>query len=241
MSTITQCGTRDLDPAEARTRPSPSPRRRAFVDVGSVAFGMIPFGVTLGIAISVLGFGTWAGLLGAPAVYGGSAQLTAVTLVHQGVTLAGVVISAAVVNSRLLLYSASLSWRFRNQPAWFSWLGPHFLIDQTFMLASARTELDERAFRRYWGWLGTSVLVVWTSSIGLGMVAGPYLPSLPDLGFVGAALFIGMLAPRLTDRPSIASAVVGGLVAAGTGAIRPELGIICGALAGVVAGSAAKR
>jgi predicted branched-subunit amino acid permease len=210
-------------------------------DAGSVAFGMIPFGVTLGIAISVLGFGNGPGLLGAVTVYGGSAQLTAVTLVHQGVALVGVVTSAAVVNSRLMLYSASLSWRFRDQPAWFTWLAPHFIIDQTFLLASARPLLNQHVFRRYWGWLGTSVLVVWTSSIGVGMLAGPYLPPLPDLGFVGVALFLGMLAPRLTDRSSVAAAVVGGLVAAAMGAIRPELGIICGALAGVAAGTAVQR
>jgi len=35
--------------------------------------------------------------------------------------------------------------------------------------------------------------------------------------------------------------VAGGLVAAAAGLVRPELGIVCGALAGVAAGTAVAR
>jgi predicted branched-subunit amino acid permease len=73
------------------------------------------------------------------------------------------------------------------------------------------------------------------------MIAGPVLPTMPHLGFVGTAMFLGMLAPRLTNRPAVAAAVAGGLVAAAVGVVRPELGIVCGAVAGVMAGMAAQR
>jgi len=210
-------------------------------DTVSIALGLVAFGVTLGVTMSVLGFGALPGLVGAPVVYAGSAQLTAVTLVDQGAGLAVVVASAAIVNSRLLLYSASLAPRFSGQPAWFRWLAPHFLIDQTYLLSNARPDLDPRTFRRYWGWLGFFVLVVWSTSVAAGMVAGPALPDLPHLVFVGTAMFVGMLAPRLTNRPAVAAAVAGGLVAAVVGLVRPELGIVGGAIAGLMAGSAARR
>lgn len=213
----------------------------ALRDTVSIALGLVAFGVTLGVTMSLLGFGALPGLVGAPVVYAGSAQLTAVTLVDQGAGLAVVVASAALVNSRLLLYSASLARRFSGQPVWFRWLAPHFLIDQTYLLSNARPDLDLRTFRRYWGWLGFCVLVVWSSSVALGIVAGPALPDLPHLVFVGTAMFLGMLAPRLTNRPAVAAAVAGGLVAAVVGLVRPELGIVCGAIAGVMAGSAARR
>ena len=210
-------------------------------DTVSIALGLVAFGVTLGVTMSVLGFGALPGLVGAPVVYAGSAQLTAVTLVDQGAGLAVVVASAAIVNSRLLLYSASLAPRFSGQSAWFRWLAPHFLIDQTYLLSNARPDLDPRTFRRYWGWLGFFVLVVWSTSVAAGMVAGPALPDLPHLVFVGTAMFVGMLAPRLTNRPAVAAAVAGGLVAAVVGLVRPELGIVGGAIAGLMAGSAARR
>ena len=217
------------------------PHVLALRDTASVALGMVAFGMTLGVTISVLGFGTLPGLVGAPVVYAGSAQLTAVTLVHQGAAFVAVVVSSAIVNARLLLYSASLSQRFRDQPAWFRWLAPQFVIDQTYLLSGARPELDGRAFRRYWGFLGVFILVVWCGSIALGMLAAPVLPDLPHLGFVGTAMFLGLLAPRLTSRPAVTAALTGGLVAAVIGLIRPELGIVCGAIAGVITGSAARR
>ncbi|TCM48142.1 AzlC family ABC transporter permease [Kribbella sp. VKM Ac-2568] len=217
------------------------PQALALRDVASVAPGLAAFGMTLGVTISALGFGTLPGLVGAGVVYGGSAQLTAVTLVHQGAAFAVVVASAAIVNSRLLLYGASMSRRFRDQPTWFRWLAPHFVIDQTYLLSNARPDLDPRTFRRYWGWLGFLILVLWSSSIAVGIVAGPALPELPHLVFVGTAMFLGMLAPRLTNRPAVVAAVTGGLAAAVIGLVRPELGIVGGAIAGVIAGSAVRR
>jgi 4-azaleucine resistance transporter AzlC len=218
-----------------------APSVLALRDTASVALGLAAFGVTLGVTMSALGFGALPSLIGAPVVYAGSAQLTAVTLVHQGAGLVAVVASAAIVNSRLLLYGASLSERFRDQPTWFRWLAPHFIIDQTYLLSSARPSLDPRAFRRYWVSLGSFVLVVWTSSIAVGVVTAPVLPDVPYLPFVGTAMFLGMLAPRMTSRPAVAAAVAGGLVAALVGLVRPELGIGCGAVAGVMAGSAVRR
>jgi predicted branched-subunit amino acid permease len=227
-------------PTTVQTAVTP-PYVLALHDTASVALGIASFGLTLGVTISVLSFGALPGLVGAVVVYSGSGQLTAITLVHQGAALLGVVVSAAVVNSRLLLYGASLSPRFREQPAWFRWLAPHFVIDQTYLLSSARPDLDPRTFRRYWGWLGSFVLVVWSSSIAVGMLAGPVLPAMPHLGFVGTAMFLGMLAPRLTNRPAVAAAAAGGLVGAAVGVVRPELGIVCGAVAGVMAGMAVQR
>jgi 4-azaleucine resistance transporter AzlC len=217
------------------------PQLLALHDAASVAIGLAAFGVTLGVTVSALGFGVLPGLVGAPVVYAGSAQLTAVTLVHQGAGLAVVVASAAVVNARLLLYSASLSPRFSEQPFWFRWLAPHFIIDQTYLLANARPDLGARAFRHYWGCLGFFVLVVWSFSVAIGLLVGPALPELPHLAFVGTAMFLGMLAPRLTNRPAVAAAVTGGSVAAVVGLVRPELGIVVGAMAGVLAGSAVRR
>lgn len=218
-----------------------APAYLAVKDTASVSMGIFSFGVALGVTISTLGFGTVPGLVGAAAVYGGSAQLTAVTLVHQGAALLTVVTAAATVNARLLLYSASIAGRFKDQPTWFRWLGPHFVIDQTYLLASARPGLDQRTFRQYWGWLGASVLVVWMTAIAAGMAIGPLLPPLPHLGLIGTAIFLGLLVPRLTNRTAAAAALTGGLTAAGAALVRPELGILCGAVAGVAAGAVVRR
>jgi predicted branched-subunit amino acid permease len=217
------------------------PRGLALRDARTVVPGLLPFGVLLGVTVVTTGASGLAGVLGGPIVYGGSAQLTALTLLDRGLGLVAVVLSAAVVNARLLLYSAALGHRFRAQPALFRWLAPHFIIDQTYLMASSHPELTGRDFRRYWTWLGAVVLVVWTGSIGLGVGLAPVLPPLPHLTLVGTAMFIGLLVPRLVDRPAVVAAVVGGGVAAGVSWVLPSLGIVAGALAGVLAAMAVSR
>jgi predicted branched-subunit amino acid permease len=223
------------DPATAPSTANPSPFQMAFTDALAVAAGMVAFGVALGVTVVTFASSRLAGLLGGALVYGGSAQLTAITLLDRGVGIAAATLTAAIVNLRLLLYSASLAPRFESQPRWFRWLAPHFIIDQTYLMSTTRMSLAGRPFRRYWGWLGALVLIIWTGSIALGIGLGPVLPDLPHLGLVGTALFVGLLVPRLTSRPAIVAAVVGGATAAITSTALPSAGIIAGALAGVAA------
>jgi predicted branched-subunit amino acid permease len=215
--------------------------RLALRDAWTVVPGLVPFGMLLGITVVATGTNPLAGVLGGPIVYGGSAQLTAMTLFDRGLGLVAVVLSAAVVNARLLLYSAALADRFRAQPALFRWLAPHFIIDQTYLLAGSHPALAGRDFRRYWTWLGTAVLVVWTGSIALGIAFGPMLPPLPHLTLVGTAMFIGLLIPRLVDRPAVVAAVVGGGVAAAVSWVLPAAGIVAGAVAGVAGAMSVSR
>jgi len=207
----------------------------AAADTLTVCSGMICFGLVLGITVETLGRDELSGIIGAAVVYGGSAQLTTVTLLSHGSALVLAVLSGVVVNLRLLLYSAAMGDRFAGQPRAFRWLAPYLLIDQTFLMAEGRRELPAEVFRRYWLWLGGFVLCVWTSSVAAGELLAPALPSLPHLTLVCTAMFLGLLLPRLVTRPAIAAAVVGGLTAGVVSAMLPALGIVAGAVAGVAA------
>jgi predicted branched-subunit amino acid permease len=228
-----------LDPADLV---DPRALRRAGVrDILVLSPGVIPFGVMLGVAVVANGTGGPAAVLGAVLVYGGSAQLTTVSLLHLGAGVLAAVLSGVVVHARVLLYGAALEPSFRQQPLWFRLLGPQFIQDQTYLSTTGRPAYGPAEFRRYWGWLGFTLLTVWTGAVLLGLLAGPLLPPLPHLGLVGAALFVAMLAPRLADRP----ALVAGAVAAGTALavarLLPELGILAGTTAGVLAALLTRR
>ena len=82
---------------------------------------------------------------------------------------------------------------------------------------------------------------MWTASIAAGVLLAPVMPPLPHLTLVGSALFIGLLVPRLTDRPAVVAALVGGTAAAVTSLVLPAAGIIVGALAGVAAAMGVRR
>jgi len=209
-------------------------RGLALRDAFTVAPGMVPFGAVLGVTVAVVGADRVAGLVGAVAVYGGSAQLSAVTLLDKGIPVVAAVLTAAVVNLRLLLYSAALGGRFRRQPRPFRWLAPHFMIDQTYLMAAAREDLDDHAFRRYWVARRLCPRRVdlrdYRRHPGRSSTA-----DLPHLALVGTTLFIGMLVPRLVSRPAVVAAAVGGLAALTVSQVAPALGIIAGATSGVLA------
>jgi predicted branched-subunit amino acid permease len=215
-------------------------RRAALRDVAVVSPGVVPFGVTLGITAASAHHAA-AAVVGAFTVFGGSAQLTTLTLLHLGSGLVGAVASGAVVNARLLLYGASLEPRFRDQPLWFRLLAPHFILDQTYLSALARPEVEAGDFRRYWAWLAGALLTVWTAAVGSGLLLGPLLPPLPHLALVGIALFVSMLMPRLVDSAAVAGAATAAGTAYAVCVVTPQLGILTGAAAGMVVATAVSR
>jgi predicted branched-subunit amino acid permease len=218
-----------------------SPRAAALRDLAAIAPGVAPFGVALGVVTATTRMGDVAGLLGAPLVYGGSAQLTATTMFDAGAGLLAIVGAALTVSARLLLYGAALAPRFRDQPAWFRYLGPHLIIDQTYLCSLARPQLTGRSFRTYWLGLGLGLGVVWTAAVAAGLLIGPRLPAMPHLSLAGTALFVGMLMPRLRDRASVRGAVVAAVVAPLVATLLPSGAVIVGAVAGLLASLAGRK
>jgi predicted branched-subunit amino acid permease len=218
-----------------------NPRTDALRDVLALGPGLLPFGIALGIVIASSRMSDAVGMLGAPLVYGGSAQLTATTLFQQSAGFLAVVGSPLIVSARLLLYSAALAPRFTAQPLWFRLTAPHFIIDQTYLSALGRPQHDGKRFRVYWLSLGFGVMAVWSAAVGLGILIGPRLPSLPHLTMAGTALFVGMLMPRITGRPAVAAATTAAAVAPLAAQVLPTAGVIIGTAAGLVAGMAVTR
>ena len=211
------------------------PRRDALRDLRTVLPGVVPFGIFLGMTVTLTGSGAAAGLLGAGLVYGGSAQLTTITVLSLGSGLVTAVAAGLVVNARILLYGAALAPWFRDQPRWFRLVGAQFLLDQTYLSAVARPAYGERPalFRRYWVWLGLTLLAVWLVAVGSGMALAPLVPDLPHLVLVGTAMFVALLVPKLVDRPSLASALVAATTAALVAQVVSNIAVLAGAAAGV--------
>ena len=191
------------------TAPADPPRwpwrraaRAALADLLPALVALAPLGVIVGVTVARTRIGTLLGVSGAPAIFAGSAQLSLLSLLSSGAGVVAVVVSVAVINARFLMYAAALEPRFHDQPAWFRWLAPHFLVDPTFALATARDDLgDPVRFRRYWLALGAMLCVAWTAMVAVGVLAGPELAVAgPVLAFAPVAFFLPMLVPRLTDR-----------------------------------------
>ena len=207
---------------------------------------LTPLGLVVGVTVQQTGIGTLLGVASAPAIFAGTAQLSVLTLLGSGAGIAAVVVSVAVINARMLLYAAVLEPRFREQPHWFRWVAPHFIVDPSFALVTARDDLgDAVTFRRYWLAMGGGMAVVWTGLVGLGVAVGPALGAGGGvLAFAPVAVFLAMVAPRLTDRPALTAAAVAGVVTgalAYSGALPAGTPVLAGAAAGIAAATALPR
>ena len=196
-----------------------------------------PFGAVLGLAIA----GTDAvpnlvGWLSSSIIFGGSAQLTAVTLLASGAGFFPPLVGALVVNVRHLMYSAAMVPRFRAQPRWFRWFGPYLLLDQNFALSSIK-EAEPDEWRAYYLGAGGLAWVAWQIAVAVGIAFGPVIPASIDLSFAVPALFIGLLVPSLRTRPAVLAAVVGALVTAVFAGVPNRGGMLIGGAAGVIVGT----
>jgi predicted branched-subunit amino acid permease len=235
-------------PGRVPHRPRPTPEtwswgrasRTAAADLAPILVTLAPFGLVIGVTVQQTRAGALLGIGSAAAILAGSAQLSVLTMLHAGAAALAVVGSVAVVNARMLLYAAALEPRFRGQPQWFRWLAVHFVVDQTFALATAREDLtDPGIFRRYWLALGGMLTATWTGLVALGVVLGPRLSGGGRvLAFAPVAVFLAMVAPRLTDRPALTAAGVAGVVTgalAFSGSLPAGIPVLIGAGAGVLA------
>ena len=213
-------------------------------DMAPMLIAVAPLGLVVGVTVHQSAVGAPVGLGSAPTVFAGTAQLSILTLVQAHAGVLAIVVSVALINARIVLYSAALEPCFRDQSGWFRWIGPHFLVDQTFALATARHDLTSPdRFRRYWVGLGALFVLAWTALVAVGMAigtaAGPALDSAgPVLAFAPVAVFLPLLVPRLGNRPGLIAAITAGVVTGATsttGALPAGIPVLLGAVAGVLA------
>ncbi|MDC3402539.1 AzlC family ABC transporter permease [bacterium] len=195
----------------------------------------IPFGLVLGVAITDSAMPAAVAWSTNLVVFAGAAQLATVSLAATATWLT-LVATAAVINLRHVMYSAALSPRFNDQPRWFRWVGPFFLIDQLFALTSVRTEMPGPEWRRFYLSAGIFYFVSWTTVVTLGLVVGSSIPTEWRLDVAPAIMFAGLVVLGLTNRPGIVAAVVGATVCLLALDVPNNGGILVGAVSGVIAG-----
>jgi predicted branched-subunit amino acid permease len=207
---------------------------QALRDVGPVLVGLIPFAMIVALSMNEADITVPAGVVGSALLFTGSAQLAAVSLISAGAGLGTVLLSVLIINSRLLLYGGALEGRFRSQPTWFQWLGPHFLVDQNYVLASARAELrDPDRFRVYWLTTAAAMSAVWLGTIGATMAVGGILPHDLPLSFAPIAVMVGVLVPKLRRAPARRAASASAIGAVIASLFAPDAVLIVGVCSGI--------
>ena len=235
----------------SQTPPSPQPTpqqaipvwqllRRGVRDTLPLLPGTVPFGLVYGIAARAAHIPAWLTQAMSFIVFAGSAQFAVVTLVAAGAPVAVLVLTAAILNVRHLLYSASIAPPLRQAGRGWHVVLAYLLTDETYGTVIGRLAALAPA-ERTWYTLGAGLTlwIDWQLSTLAGLLVGAQIPPAWSLDFAATLTFIALLVPLLTDSSLVWAAVAAGLVAALTVGAPLKLGIVAAALAGVAAGVAA--
>ena len=100
--------------------------------------GVAPFGLVIGVSAAEADIPTLAGWLTGPTIYAGSAQVATIQMLDAGAAAYAVIITALVINIRLILYSAAMATYWRGTPLWWRLVGGYLLIDPSFVVGVER-------------------------------------------------------------------------------------------------------
>ena len=221
-----------------RTPATTSPARRAVADATPIVLGYLPFGLVLGTTIARSPIHDAVGWASSPLMFAGASQLAAIELIDTGAAAVVVVATALVINLRHVMYSGGMAPWFQDAPRTFQVLAPFLLADPVYTMSALRfPELDDASTRRrYYVALGGFMFVGWTAMTAGGILVGGALPDGLGLDLAVPLTFIALLVPAVADRPTLVSALVGGLVAVLADPLPLHLGLLVGAVAGITAG-----
>ncbi len=201
--------------------------------------GAIPFGLIYGVTAIAAHVGAPLALAMSGIIFAGSSQFIVAQLIGAGASAVVIVITAAIVNLRHALYSASLAPYLRDlRPGWKRWLLAYLLTDEAYAVSVIRYRDDAASPHRHWYFLGAglSLWLSWQLSTAAGIFLGASIPASWNLDFAGPLTFIALVAPRLRDRANVTVAVVAGALAVLVAGLPLKLGLIVAIVLGVGAG-----
>lgn len=218
--------------------------RDGVTDVAPMLIGVVPFGLVAGAAPIAAGLDVAQAVGMSAFMFAGASQLAVAEVLGSGGSAAVAVVTALIINLRMVLYSASLAPALAGETLARRLQISYFLVDQVYALSVIRWDgTDDRRLRiPYYMAMAVLLWVSWQLTTVVGALAGARLPDDVPLDFAVPLVFLVLLVPVLERRPSLVAAAVGGSVgvaAAELGAGR--LAIVVGAVCGIVAGAAVDR
>jgi predicted branched-subunit amino acid permease len=197
-----------------------------------------PFGLVIGISAAKANLPTLAGWLTGPLIYAGSSQVAAIELLHAGAAPLVVVVTALVINLRLVLYSAAVAPYWRQTPWWWRLLASYLLVDPSFVVGIERYARDGARRSAHIYYLGGAVAlwVTWLAAITVGALAGAKLPAGLGLELLIPLFLVGQVVPKLAGTATRRAVIAAVAVALLAQSAPMHLGVALAILAGIGAG-----
>ena len=206
-------------------------------------FGVVPFGLTTGVAMVASGIAPHATVAMSLLVFAGASMLAATQLLAGGTPVVLVLLTTLFINLRFMMNSASIRPHLSGLPRRWRLLAAALLADNSYALCIARFTEHPHMKSKLWYYLGAAapVWLAWQLAVLAGALAGSALPTSWKLEFAAPLAFIAISVPLLRDRGMVAAASAAGVTVVLASGLPLHLNLLLAALAGIAAGLAAER
>lgn len=209
-------------------------------EIAPVAIGLIPFGLVVGVAAVENGLGIEGAMTASLLMFAGASQLAAMDLFGRDAPMIVIVLTVVVINARMAMYSAALAPVMAHEPMRRRSVVAYLLVDQCFAMTVGRDQREPGPGWHRYGYyvgIGVTLWVLWQINTLVGAVVGASIPDWLPLSAVIPFVFLAILVPAVTDRPTLSAAVVSGTVATLGAGLPANSGLLVGAVAGIAAGT----
>ena len=168
---------------------------KGMVDILPLLIPVIPFGIILGAIGIELGFTPLETFATSFIIFGGASQIIFLQLLSGGASSLIIITSTFVVNSRHLLYGASLS-EYLNKLS-LSWriLLSYLLTDQAYAVSNNYFKKNKNITLKHYYLLGSGFILwfIWQLFTVIGIFLGPIVPKELGLAYTIPLTFIALL------------------------------------------------
>jgi predicted branched-subunit amino acid permease len=220
--------------------------RRGSRAVAPAAFATSIWGLVTGVAMVKAGLTTAQALGMSLLVYAGSAQLAALPLITASAPIWVILLTAAVVNLRFLIFSAALLPYFSRHSMLRRLLFGYIATDIGFAVFMARfgdAPHDERgSSEQLWFFLGMAarVWIAWQSFSVAGILLAGQVPVSWGLEFAAIVGLIALTMPMISSRPAVVGAVIAAVTAVAAAGLPLKLGLVLAVIVGIAAAMTAE-
>ncbi|MFI5589570.1 AzlC family ABC transporter permease [Amycolatopsis sp. NPDC051758] len=209
-------------------------------DIGLVCLADCLVGVSYGAIAVSSGFPLWLPMLMSLLVFAGASQFMFIGIVAAGGNPFAAVLAGLLANTRHLPFGFAIGDVLgKRWPARLA--GSHLMVDEAVAFALAQQEMHRRR-AAYWA-CGLGLFACWNVGVVAGAFAGSAISDTDVFGLDAAfpAVLLALVLPSLRDRAVRLPVLAGVVVALATTPFLPAGLPVLLALAGVLAGVAAKE
>jgi predicted branched-subunit amino acid permease len=221
---------------------APMWRHPAFRDgareMTGIALGLGAWGLVTGVAMVKTGLGIPLSMMMSFIVFAGSAQLASLPLIATGAPIWVVWATAACVNLRFVIFSASWRPYLAHLPLRQRLAYAYFTADLNYVMFMRRyPEPKPHPDQGPYFWGGVAVnWVTWQVMSVLGIALAERIPTEWGLGFAGTLALLGLTGSLLSDRTTWIAAAVAACAAVAAFALPFKLNIVVAIAAAIAIG-----